>query len=217
MRLGEKIKILLKQHEMTKKELAKRLKFKDSSVISHWTSSRFYPSIQSKKKLAEVFSKPIKYFENDDDRQVLYNQTAGNKQLIIREKPEMFPNIMHVGIIGAVPCENFMIDFERTPSGYLPIFMEVYAGKRIFALKLESDCLMPLAKKDDFIIMEQTGYAQSGELAMIELNGIYSLKRVIYSKGVVLLKSDNPSFKTMRIKINTLKVIGRVKGFFRRP
>ncbi|HUT86050.1 MAG TPA: XRE family transcriptional regulator [Elusimicrobiales bacterium] len=217
MTLGEKIKALLKHHGMTKKALAKKLKFKDSSVISHWTNGRFYPSIGSKKKLSDVFNKPIEYFENDEQNQVIYSHANEHKSLSIREKPEIFPNIMHVGVIGTVVSENFAIDFERTPSGYLPIFMEVYADKRIFALRVDSECMIPTAKKDDYVIIEQTNYVESGELAMVEIDKGYTLKKVIYSKDIVLLKPDNPSLKTIRLKPDTVKIVGRVKGVFRKP
>lgn len=216
MTLGEKIKLLLKERMMTKRELAKKLRFRDSSVISHWTSGRFYPSFQSKKRLAQVFERPLDYFENDKEA-VVYDERTQKGNLVMREKPQMFPSVMHVGIIGAVTADSFSLAIERTPSGYLPILMEIYADKRIFALKLESDCLFTLIGNENFVIIEQTGYVESGELAMVELNGRYTVRRVVYCKDTVLLKSDNPSLKTLRFKPNEIKVIGRVKGFFRKP
>jgi repressor LexA len=228
MKLGEKIALLLKERGMTKIELSRRLGLKDSSVVSHWVRDRFHPDPGNRRKLASVFDKPLAYFD-DDPCSVSYGASqdearrafeSSQKKLddfLAAMESEETRRIIHVGVIGTVSAENFNIALENPPTEYLPVLVESQGAKKTFALKVRGSCMEPTARDGDYAIVAQTEWVDEGQLAVLRLDGEFTMKRVYRKNHHVELKPDNPSFKTLRITAPELCIVGQVIAIMRKP
>lgn len=67
MNIGQKIKKLRLEAELTQQEVAKRLSVKNTT-ISCYELNKNNPSYQVIHELAELFNVPASYFINDDER-----------------------------------------------------------------------------------------------------------------------------------------------------
>ncbi|MFA6584340.1 MAG: XRE family transcriptional regulator [Elusimicrobiaceae bacterium] len=222
MRLGEKIEKLLKQNKMTKTELASKMGLRDSSVISHWVKNRFKPDRTNLVKLAAVFDMKESYFtdeaEESESHRIIDEAEKRLHELLREAEEKTTPKrIIHVGVIGTVSAENFNFAFENSPEEYLPVLVEAYGGKHIFALKIRGACMSPTAEDGDYAIVAQTSHVDDGRLAVVRLNCECTLKRIFRKQNVIELKPDNEKFKTLRIKPSELEIVGQVVGFFRKP
>ena len=229
MKLGAKIALLIKERGWTKVEVAKRMGLKDSSVVSHWVRDRFHPDVDNRRKLATLFGKPVSYFDDDSDaayavgpqgearRAFESSQKRLNDFLSSLDTAEEPRRIIHVGVIGTVSAENFNFGFENPPTEYLPVLVESSGGKKIFALKIRGACMEPTARDGDYAVVAQTDWVDEGQLAVLRLDGDFTMKRVFRRATHVDLKPDNPQFKTLRISAADLSIIGQVIAIVRKP
>ncbi|MFA5161577.1 MAG: XRE family transcriptional regulator [Elusimicrobiales bacterium] len=226
MKLGAKIALLLKERAMTKIELAKRLGLRDSSVVSHWVRDRFHPDAGNRRKLADVFEKPLSYF--DDDPAVSY--TSGGPaadaaeasqrrlcEIISALETEEPRRTIHVGVIGSVSGENFNFGLENPPTEYLPVLVEAAPGKKVFALKARGSWLEPAAREGDYIVISQCDWVDEGRLAVVRLGMEFTIKRIFRKNRRVELRPDNPSLKTVKLAPHELNVVGQVLAVIRKP
>lgn len=79
MELGEKVKQLRKESNLTQEQLAEKL-FVSRTAVSKWESGKGYPNIESLKSLAKIFSVSIdELLSNEELIEVAENEAKNNK------------------------------------------------------------------------------------------------------------------------------------------
>lgn len=222
MKLGDKIEQLLKQHKMTKTELASRMGLKDSSVISHWVYHRFHPGRGNLEKLCAVFEKPADYFADDTAEAVACVPEDAERRLAealrdFETRSGMGKKSAHVGVVGTAGADFFGFSPDTIAEEYLPVLVEAYGDSRVYALRVRGSVLSPAAEDGDYAIISQTGYVDDGRLALVRLAQGCSLRRLFHKKNGIELKPENRSVRSVTLKEGEFSVIGQVIGFFRKP
>lgn len=221
MKLGDKIEQLLKQHKMTKTELATRMGLKDSSVISHWVYHRFHPGRSNLEKLCAVFEKPADYFADDAEALApAHEETERRLTEALREietRGGIYKQSAHVGVVGTATGESFSFSPEAIAEEYLPVLVEAYGESRVYALRIKGGALSPTAEDGDYAIVSQTSFVDDGRLALVRLPDGYALRRLFRKKTGVELKPENPRSKSITLPAGSFGVAGQIIGFFRKP
>ena len=84
MEFNEKLQELRKKRKLTQEEVAERL-FVSRTAVSKWESGRGYPSIDSLKRIAELFSVTVDELLSSSELLTLAQEEAGQKKARFRD------------------------------------------------------------------------------------------------------------------------------------
>jgi transcriptional regulator with XRE-family HTH domain len=213
MNLGQKIEQLLKTTAMTKVELAKKLGLKDSSVISHWVKNRFKPDRANIAKLANVFKKPVSYFE-DDKLYCAETSAYGLTEKNIYDLLFSFPAAKRIGVQGEAEQDFFSMPLYSQAEEFLPIMLEGTTPQS-FAVKIINQIACPWASKGEYAICVPSEQMQNGKLYLVKTKQGYTIKKVYEKKEITLLKDY--AGKTQTFKNSEIKIFARILAFYRKP
>jgi repressor LexA len=188
-----RIKELRTKKGMSQAELAKRCSVHQTAV-SQWENGRTYPDTESLIRLAGVFNVSIDELMSDE------SNTAGKVRIPV------------LGYIRAgIPLEAVkeILDYEEIPSD-MPLRGEY------FALKIRGDSMEPRICDGDVVIVRQQQDVESGEIAVVMVNGTdATVKKVIKKDTRLILVPFNPNYEPIvfskkEVLQLPVKIIGKV-------
>ncbi|MEG1036586.1 MAG: LexA family transcriptional regulator [Anaerovoracaceae bacterium] len=178
-------KQLRQEARLTQDELAEKLRL-SRSAIGMYESGRREPDLETTELIADFFNVDIDYLLG---RTLKTTKLLGNNSL---KKDCRFLSIPVLGrVIAGVPVEA-MEDII----GYEDISVEEAKGGTFFALQVKGDSMEPRIKEGDVVIVRQQPCVESGEIAVIMVNGSdATVKRVIlHEEGGLSLIALNPMY-----------------------
>jgi len=223
MTVGQKIKNLLKEHAMTKVCLAKKLGLKGSSAVSQWIKGRINPGMENKAKLAQVFGKPVSYFEDEEDYSYtgLVMDKREDTQRNIEKLLSSFPVIRPVEVRKEVADDFFDLFVYSQPSEFLPVMFEAKPAAP-FALKITGDKACPWAQKGEYAIFSPippglSGAAQSvhGKIALVKVRGLSTIKKIFKEGDFIYLEDKHK--KRKKYPLAGVEIEAQLTGFYRKP
>ena len=186
------IRELRKQKGLSQSELAK-LCCVHQTAVSQWENGRTSPDNESLKILAGVLGVSVGALIGGED--------IGSTVLV--------PVLGYVR--AGIPMEAVedILDYEE-------ISAEMASRGEYFGLKIKGDSMFPLFQAGDTVIVRSQPDAESGEIAVVLVNGNdATVKKLIKKDTSILLVSENSAYEPMvysKKEIETLPVtiIGKV-------
>ncbi|MDD2772724.1 MAG: XRE family transcriptional regulator [Elusimicrobiales bacterium] len=196
-----------------------QLRLAEALAISHptvsgWVAGRNLPSEDLRPKVAKTLGVSI------EELNKVFVETKAAKKLHVPDKlkhltTELTNAVIPAGpipVLGTVSAENFKLSFEAVPDEY--IYAPCPPGHQCFGLKVKRHCMEPKISDGEYIIVAKTGYVDDGQLAVINVGEDCTLKRVYKRDDHVELKPDNPKFKSLKVKPEEMRILGRATGKF---
>jgi SOS-response transcriptional repressor LexA len=198
---GEKIAHAreLRGKQWTQEKIAEELTHAGLEVsrmqVANWESGRTRGmSLPVLTVLAQLLNKPVSYFADD--------------AAVIQEEKGRIP------VVGVVNAERFNFSFGAPPETTLPLRLDMAGDRRAVALRISGDCMVN--PKDpqgslypgDYVIIVEQNDCPNGAIAVVRLNGEFTLKRVFKVKDHFELRPDNPAYKPIIVKSGDLHIVG---------
>ena len=152
------------------------------------------------KKLSEILKiSPDMLLGDAEEKQTEENSTAAT---------------VKIPVIGTVAA-GVPITAQEDITGWEEVPAEWVKNSTMFALKLKGDSMEPRMAEGDIVIVKQQSDVESGEIAIVMVDGEATCKKVVkHSDGVVLVSNNpkySPMFFTLKdIEEKNITVLGRV-------
>ena len=152
------------------------------------------------KKLSEILKiSPDMLLGDAEEKQTEENSTAAT---------------VKIPVIGTVAA-GVPVTAQEDITGWEEVPAEWVKNSTMFALKLKGDSMEPRMAEGDIVIVKQQSDVESGEIAIVMVDGEATCKKVVkHSDGVVLVSNNpkySPMFFTLKdIEEKNITVLGRV-------
>ncbi len=108
---------------------------------------------------------------------------------------------------------------ERNFEEYLLISPALFGGGELFALQSIGESMIGEGiRNGDVAIIRRQDVVDNGEIAAVLIDQEATLKRVFLSSDLLILKSENASFKNLEYPMsenNPIRILGRYMGIVR--
>lgn len=194
-----RIKQLRESGKLSQKQLADML-FVNQTAVSQWERGVTTPSPSALLALCELFGTTTDY---------LLGRDLQGAEPRPRKKGVMVP--VYGRVAAGIPIEAIedILDYEE-------ITEEMARAGTFFALKVQGASMSPDIKDGDVIIVRQQPDIESGEIAVVIVNGYdATVKRVKKGPEGIMLVPNNPEFEPMfysnkEIKDLPVSIVGKV-------
>lgn len=195
------IKRLLKEHNKTRRDLAKATGINYNTMPS-WIQGKSYPRIDRIELMANYFHVP--------KSALVERQSKPDNELTINK-------VKNIPLVGSIAMGT-PITAEQNIEGFIPeYFIGDCPSGNLFALRCKGHSMEPTIPDGAIAIFEATSQVEDGEIAAVLLDHDEeaTLKRVQHSPdGQIFLKPDNNSFPTIALNDkNPGRIIGRLYEF----
>lgn len=216
----ERLDQLCKEHGIAKRTLEKEAGLSNGATSKWNAKNGKTPGGISQQKIADYFGVSIDYlmgrseFKTEKDAMIqrwseTYDEEGLSKDVQKLEAGIMIPVLGTV--VAGVPLEAIedVLGYEEIPEKWSR------SGKH-FALRIKGDSMAPRIVAGDVIICKQTSDVESGDLAVVLVNGDEATcKKVIKHPDGITLQPLNPSYEPMffnhgDIDQKPVEIIGKV-------
>lgn len=195
--IGERIRKMRKERNLTQQDLARRMKDVSHVAISQWESNTTKPNAENLYELSTLFGCDFGWLLKGGDGE------ATNAKLI--------PNIsaVQIPILRYEDIREFDVThpFIQTTGEY--IMTDIQSSTSTFALKLKGDSMKPAFSDRDMIIIDPLEKPEPGEfvLAQVDKDILFRKYRIdnLDKFSLQPLNSDYPVISSSEAKI---KIIG---------
>lgn len=182
MTMGEFIKQLREERQLTQEELGKLLGV-NRDAVSKWEKGRVENIKRTTiKKMAELFKVSPAELMCFEDLNPASKESAFKKKNI------------RVPVLGSIPAGipieaiEEIIDYEEM----------AYQPGEFFALVVNGDSMEPRIRKGDVVILRKQEDVDSGDVAAVMVNGFDATLKQVKKKGdLLILQSSNPKYEPM--------------------
>ncbi|MED1419056.1 XRE family transcriptional regulator [Bacillus smithii] len=205
MHIGNIIKRLRKEHNLTQEDLAKILNVRPTAV-SAWESGRNKPLIDKVNMMAQYFGVPTSYFFTNESKS-LKSKTVDESLMTYGIK-----ETVSLPIVGRISCGNGIIGYEDI-EGYETTPKDWLNGGEYFYLRAKGDSMINARIMDgDLLLIRRQDDVENGEIAAVLIDEDAVLKRVYKTNGSVILQSENPKYQPIILDNNKdVRIIGKLK------
>ena len=190
--IARKIKLALRDAEMTQEALGNKLGISQAQV-NYWVTGSRTPTVDNLQKIADALGKPLDFFTSEIKKstrefvaQVAYDTT-------------MIP----IKGISSASKTKFIV--EETEA-YLPIKRTT---QKQFAIRVEGDCMVDpddpanSIYQGNYVIVDPEACAEEEDVVLARISDEYStIKRLFFKdKETVELVPDNPKYKPIVKKL----------------
>ena len=203
MEIGERIKMLRKQHGLTQKELAERCGYSSLTTINKIELGINTVPLSTVEKIAKVFNVSPSYLMGWDDKEILKYE---NVSPIAKQK---------IPLLGSIACGQPIYASEDRES-YVEVGTEIKAD---FCVKAQGDSMINARiKNGDIVFIKQQSIVENGEIAAVLIDDSVTLKRVYYesNKQKIILNAENPKYQPMIYDgsdLEKIKILGKAVAF----
>jgi len=217
----DRIKQLREEHGLTLDEFAKIFNTHRPTIWRYEKGER-QPTINFVKMVADYFDVSLDWLAGNSDirekginaselTRIFNSLSDGGKKEIFRyaqyiQKTDSETKDQHiVNILGQTAagspleyCDWFPEPIEHPPAN------------ADFALKVKGDSMEPTIKNGSIIWVHKQPDIENGEIAIVEIDGTVTCKKVYKKNGYIELHSINKAYKPIVIDKGDVKIIGKV-------
>ncbi len=187
---------LLEKHDMTKRDLAKKLGVAPSAITNYSNGDRL-PRYEMICDIAKVFNVTTDHLLGLEKKE---NQTNYYKIPILNEVRAGNPTLINEGNV--VEWENLSNDYKKYGE--------------LFGLKVKGDSMFPKMEEGDVLIIQRTPDIESGAVGIVLVNGDEAtVKKVLKSNlGITLIPFNSNyepiSYSNDEIISLPVQIVGKV-------
>lgn len=218
MTLGERIKILRKNKNMTLRDLSQKVDI-SISFLSDIENDRSKPSLERLGDIAKALDTTVSYLLGED----IYYVKEPSAPYTAKEKPEVTPvEMTTLPILGEIHAGRPLFADEHVKE-YMPFPKKMLSlGYEHFLLEVEGDSMTGdgIEPGDIVLVRVQNYIDYNGQIAAIIINGEEAcLKHVHYPEksNMAILRSSNPKYEDIVYPIDDLIINGVYAGLFKSP
>lgn len=196
MSLGQKIRTLRKNKQLTQVELAKILNLAPTAV-SAWERNANKPMMDKIVMMSELFEVPVTHF---------FDLKDGLSNII-----EVSQRTVRIPVLGEIACGDPIL-VEANYEDYRTVLEENLPAGDLVYLQAKGDSMNPTIPDGSMVLIRIQEEVENGEIAAVtfNLNAYATLKRVKKQNGIIILMPDNPSHEPIVItRENPVRIIGK--------
>lgn len=198
--IGKKIELSRREKNWNQTDLAKATDIA-RPTISLYETDKIEIGIDNLRKISDVLGKPLSYFLDEPDLEI---KNFTEEKLPVRKIP----------LISWVSANRFGDASDPFPPGVADEWEYTTArGKRMFALKVKSDCMEPVFYEGEVITINPDIQPLNGDYVVVKdtLKNEATFKQYkVYGKKIVL-HPLNPKYQDIEIDHeNRYEIIGKV-------
>ncbi len=181
MTVGERIKILREEKEISQEKLANMLGYKSKTSIFKIEKNITDLPLSKVQEFAKVLNVSTAYLMGWEDEELPKNAIP------VRPTKNLIPVLGRIAAGEPIYAEENIID-------YIAVAEEVTRYGDHFALEVKGDSMLPTIKDGDYVIIKKQFDLESGEIGAIAINGNdVTLKKLIKQENGILIVANNPS------------------------
>ena len=207
--IGNKIKELRKNNNLTQKNLADALSV-CKSTVAMWETNKREPDAETIAKIADILGVTTDMLLRDAVDTVTPSEP--NAQLLPSDSIRMVPCFESVSAGFGASAQNHIIE-------YIPIYIESdQEAAETICVRVRGDSMHPRIEDGDIVQVHKQDTAETGDIVVILDGSEAYVKRFIHGKQGVILESFNPAYPPMkytREESNALRVVGVVRRIIR--
>lgn len=196
------------------------------NTVSRWETGERTIDLENLKRISELFNVTMDYilgksdFKTMEDAFKTYKKFDDmyNKDGKLAEDVEKIEKGVKIPVLGSIaagiPIEAIE-HFDSDEWEEIPEEMALHAD--YFALKIKGDSMEPKFSEDDVVIVKKQSDVESGEIAVVIVNGCdATVKKIIKEPNGIMLVANNaavypPKFYDQEAVINLpVRIIGKV-------
>lgn len=218
-KFGERLRQLRKENDISAEKLAQILDINKSTISRYETGKRdpYMPFVQ---KIAAYFNVSIDWLSGESEiREPGIN--TGTLDRIFEALPDQ-------GKIELVNYAKYILDRYTSHDQTKHILGQTAAGQPLeyvdsfiegaenapenadFGLTVKGDSMEPLIKNGSTVWVKKQPVVENGEIAIVEIDGAVTCKKVYKRNGHLELHSINPKYKPMVISKGDVRIVGKV-------
>lgn len=213
--VGQRIKMLREARDITQSKLAELMEVKTYTTISKWESGANFPQGRDLVKLAKIFRVTTDYLlglddaKNKPDISDLYEKLDGNGKRKAYDYIKRLANkeVFNLGDTAAGEPITYQDSFtEKENLTQIP-------EKADFVLTVKGDSMEPAIKNESKIFVQSASLVQSGEIAIVEIEGDrVTCKKITfdYDNQKIVLNSLNKKYPPKSYDATQIRFIGKV-------
>lgn len=211
MTIGERVKILRTEKNMTQEELAEKLGYKSKSSVAHIENGRDIPRSMIV-KLADILDTSPAYlmgWEDEPPARDDLSALAERYDNILPVKLKRFP------LLGEIACGEPIFANEDKES-YVMADMDIHAD---FCLRAKGDSMINARIFDgDLVFVRKMPIVDNGDIAAVVIEDEATLKRVYYDRegNLLQLVAENPRYKPFVYRgeeLDHVRILGKAVYF----
>lgn len=174
----ERIRELRRKKELSMKRLGELIGVAEST-IHHYEKGKRQPDYETLKKIADVFNVSVDYLLGREENEL---------------KPSQ-PNSKWIPVLGKVAA-GIPIEAIEDILDYEEISEDLARKGEYFALQVAGDSMEPKISKGDVVIVKSQPDIESGEIAIVKVNGEdATCKKIVKYESGLSLVSLNPAYE----------------------
>lgn len=202
MKIHENIRRLRENLGFSQGKLAEMVGYKDRSSIAKVEAGEVDLSQSKIAALAKALNVSPAYLMG-------YEEEPG-----IPDHPDLLPiTKKRFPLIGGVACGE-PIYREEDFESYIEAGTDIKAD---FAMRCHGNSMINIGIKDGFIVfIRKQPKVENGEVAAVNIDGEYTLKRFYNYGNIILLRAENPDFEDIELKegdVNNITILGKAVAF----
>lgn len=207
MTMGERIKMLRKEHNLTQEELGAKIGVQKAAIQKYEKGTVKNIKRDSLIKLATCLDTTPEYLLGWDD-------TPSNLETFDTSDFVMIPVIGRVAAGISCFAENNITDYEPVQRG------DILKGEQYSFLRVIGDSMYPIFMEGDLVLVRCQSSVDSGSYAVVTIdNEDGVIKRIVYGENFIELQSINPMYPPRRFEnedVLRIRVFGLVKEIKRK-
>ncbi len=214
MELGEKIKLLREEKNLSQEDLAKKLNVARQTIFKYETGIVTNIPLSKIKEIANILGVQPSYL-------------CGWQDISNVEALHLNRNVIKVPIYGEIPAG---VPVEMIEDDFIEEYEDVDAdlargGKILFGLKIKGDSMYPEFRNGDNVIFQKVDTCENGDYCAVSINGTEcTFKKVIRKENGITLMPLNSAFEPMfytnqeiaELPISILGVVIEVRRTYKR-
>lgn len=206
--MGEVIKALRLERNMTQEQFAKAFDI-SSSTVGMWENNKRSPSNEMQDSIADYFNVDMDFLHG---RTLIRNKVRDFGETIPSNILPL-PQTKKVPMLGSVACGE-PIYMDEVRGEYYPMDSSIRAD---FCLKAQGDSMTGARIYDgDIVFIQSSPEVENGQIAAVAVDDEATLKYFYQYGDTVVLRPANPKYQEMtfeRDDMNRLRIFGRAVAF----
>lgn len=181
--LAKNIRHYMEQNNKTRNEMCEALGVK-YTTFTDWVNAKTYPRIDRIEQLAAYFG-----IEKSD----LLEERLPAGAIPYQKRPTQ-----PIPIVGVVSCGVPLLAEDNIEGYYETSLQDITTGETYFWLRAKGDSMINVGiHEDDLLLIRQQNDVDSGDIAVVSINGDdATLKRIIKKENALILQPENPAYET---------------------